>query len=53
MMKVPMKTILKIGGGLMLGVASVMSAYDADEKTQVMIKKIAEKSVSMLEKKES
>ena len=52
-MKIPMKMILKVGGMLMLGAASVKSAYDADEKTQVMIKSVAEKFVSNLEKQKS
>ena len=51
--KIPLKTVLKIGGVAALGVSSVMSAMDSDEKTQVFVKKLAEKSMSFLEKQES
>lgn len=51
--KVPWKTVLKIGGVAALGVSSVLSALDTDEKTQELVKKLAEKSVSAMEKKES
>lgn len=51
--KVPWKTVLKVGGVAALGVSSVMSAMDTDEKTQAFVKKLAEKSASFLEKQES
>lgn len=51
--KVPWKGVLKVGGIIMVGVSSVMSAYDGDEKTQAMIKKVAEKYMSFVENQES
>ena len=53
MKKVPWKMICRVGGYTLVGVASVLSAMDADEKTQVFIKAIAEKSLNFVKKQES
>ena len=44
--KLPWKTILRGVGYTAVGAAAVMSAAKADENTQVVIKKVAEKIVS-------
>ena len=44
--KLPWKTILRAVGYTAIGGAAVMSAAKADENTQAVIKKLAEKTVS-------
>lgn len=51
--KVPWKLVCKVAGITLVGVSSVMSAMDTDEKTQALVKKLAEKSVTMFEKQGS
>lgn len=50
-MKIPVKLICKVGGALLIGVASVMGAMETDEKVQKVIKKVASKSLETMEKK--
>lgn len=50
-MPIPWKIICKVGGIALLGTASVLGAMDTDQKTQEVIKKLAEKSSNLLDKK--
>lgn len=51
--KVPWKAVLRVAGYAAVGVASVWSAVDTDEKTQEFVKKLAEKSSTLVEKRKS
>ena len=42
MKKPALKTILKVGGVVALGVSSVLSAMDTDKTTQEFVKKLAD-----------
>ena len=42
MKKPALKTVLKVGGVVALGVSSVLSAMDTDKTTQEFVKKLAD-----------
>lgn len=50
-MKMPWKTICKVGGALLVGVGAAMGAAESDPKVQKFIKMVASKSLETMEKK--